>query len=134
MLSIRSIFTAYFSALWTTARRKDRDAALRDVRGGMVRSGVTLNDEELLHAVSRSAEQKVRGKDKSQADEAEFAEMFRDSDEALAAITGKMMRGEASAVPAKTTGRKLPCENCRYAAICRTAKLHAKGEDEGDAT
>ena len=127
-----SYFSSYLSSE-VTAHRKDSAAALRDVRGNMERSGVTLSDEDLLRAASHSAKQKIVGNAKSQVGEADFAEMFRETDEALAALTDKMMRGEASAVPAKTGG-STPCKYCRYAAICRTAKLHAKGEDDDDAT
>ena len=98
------------------------------------RSGVILDDPELLHAATHSKNPAIIGSSRAKKtlDAAGFAQMFRDLNDTVTRLCDEMHRGVATARP-NPESKNSPCTHCEYAAICRAADFNGKGEDNGEA-
>ncbi len=124
----------YFSSALTaesTPCAISAEQAMANAAGRMKRSGVLLSDPEVLHAASNTGNADIvgTGKGKAVLSEQEFSHMFSQLESTLERLQGEIRGGDASALPHEHGGR-LPCEYCRYAAICRASGLHVKGEGD----
>ena len=97
----------------------------------MKRSGVSLYEPKVLHAMSNSGNAEIvgTGKGKEMLTEQGFSHMFASLESTLQRLQGEIKSGDAAILPHEHGGR-LPCEYCRYAAVCRVSGLHMKGEEE----
>ena len=122
----------YFSSAVSsenTPSRTTREEALKSAASRLSRSGVLLEDAAVMAAATHSGSTAILGSAKSKRtlDEFGFLEMLHNLEQTLSYLDAAMKSGAASAVPCNHGNRK-PCDYCRFAAICRTAKIHPKGE------
>ena len=115
-----------------TPSRQDEQTAMQEAAGRLSRSGVLLNDLDLLTAASHSENEEIVGtrKGKKHLDSVEFDAMFRDLSETVARLDSEMKRGVAAACP-NPEKKTSPCEYCKFNAICRTGGSSKKGESHG---
>ena len=110
---------------------QDAALALDGAKHRLERSGVLLEDEELLHAASHSANTAIVGSKRSKKtlSREEFEDMFEELDSTISRLSSEMSEGKASAHP-NTYGTQDPCKLCAFAAVCRAAQKETKGEEQ----
>lgn len=115
-----------------TASRKDEQTAMQDAAKRLVRSGVLLDDPNLLAAASHKSDPDIVGKTrgKKHLSREEFEQMFADLSNTIGSIYGEMKRGVATAAP-NPEKKTSPCDYCKYNAICRMGKVGEKGDQYG---
>ena len=115
-----------------TPSRKDEQTAMQDAAKRLSRSGVLLDDPEVLAAASKNADPDLVGKTKGKKHLSKegFAELFRDLSETVGRICGEMRSGMATAAP-NPQKKNSPCNYCKYNAICRMGTVGGKGESDG---
>lgn len=115
-----------------TPARKDEQTAMQDAASRLARSGVLLDDPNLLAAASRSANKDIVGttKVKKHLDADGFDTLFADLSDTITRLCEEMKRGVATARP-NPHKKTSPCEYCNYNAICRMGTVGAKGENNG---
>ncbi len=131
---LRPAGVTYFSSAVSsenTPSRVETKTALSNAAGRLVRSGVLLEDGAVMAAATHSGNTAILGtkKSKKTLSEAEFEEMFHSLEQTVSRINAEMKGGFAAAKP-NNHGNRKPCDYCRFAAICRTAKIHPKGDTE----
>jgi ATP-dependent helicase/nuclease subunit B len=115
-----------------TPSRKDEQTAMQDAAKRLVRSGVLLDDPEVLAAASHQANPEIVGKAKGKKhlSREEFEQMFKDLGETVGRICTEMRRGVATAAP-NPEKKNSPCDYCKYNAICRMGTVGEKGDQHG---
>ena len=115
-----------------TPSRKDEQTAMQDAAKRLARSGVLLDDPEVLAAASHSANPDIVGKTKGKKHlSAEgFAELFKDLNDTVGRLCGEMRSGVATAAP-NPEKKNSPCNYCKYNAICRMGTVGEKGAQNG---
>ncbi len=115
-----------------TPSRKDEQTAMQDAAKRLVRSGVLLDDPEVLAAASHKSDPDIVGKTKGKKhlSREEFDQMFADLSETVGRICTEMRRGVATAAP-NPEKKNSPCNYCKYNAICRMGTVGEKGDQHG---
>lgn len=97
------------------------ESILARASGEIKRSGLLLNDEDILSAMSASGNTRVlAGGKKSFTDQETFAELKTELYRTIESISREMKTGNASATPIAHNGR-LACEYCNVKQFCRAA-------------
>ena len=93
------------------------------------RSGILLEDPEVVHAASHSKNPAIVGsaRSKKTLDSAGFSQMFEDLSNTVSRLCDEMHRGIAWAKP-NPENKNSACKYCEYAAICRAADAGQKGD------
>jgi len=140
-LSPDTVLTPAGVTYFSTAAKVENTPSLEEERIALTkagkkleRSGVILDDPELLHAATHSKNPAIIGSSRAKKtlDAAGFAQMFRDLNDTVTRLCDEMHRGVATARP-NPESKNSPCTHCEYAAICRAADFNGKGEDNGEA-
>jgi len=109
-----------------------KDVELRAM-GELYRSGVFIDDEDILRAMEKELEGKyipvrlgsgglaVKGKSSGLCDLAGFGKLMREVEGIVAKIGAEMKSGEASARPLRDS-RRDACRFCPYGPVCRTRR------------
>ncbi len=115
-----------------TPSRKDEQTAMQDAAKRLVRSGVLLDDPEVLAAASHQSNPDIVGttKGKKHLSKEGFEQMFADLSDTVGRIYGEMKRGVATACP-NPEKKNSPCSYCKYNAICRMGTVGEKGDQYG---
>lgn len=104
-----------------TARKRDASEALQDAAERLGHSGLTLSDEDVMRAISRTCDERVIGNEKKRLPEEGFEILFDKLSETILRIVDDMRSGNAKAEPHTTAGSS-PCNYCSFAPICRRAE------------
>ena len=105
-----------------TAGRRSAEDALRDASDRLAHSGLTLNDPEVMRAISRSQSERVLGNEKKRLSQVGFEEAFNELSATICRIVGEMKSGDATAEPHAGSGGSSPCNYCGFAPVCRKAE------------
>ncbi len=127
--TLRPAGVTYFSSkikAETTPAAKDAALVWREAQDSLARSGVLLDQADVLHAASHSASLRDEKKEALLSKEG-FAVMFDDLANAITTITEDMKSGVATACPSNE-GNRFKCNTCAFAAICRVARKTKEGE------
>jgi ATP-dependent helicase/nuclease subunit B len=95
-----------------------RNAAITDIK----RSGLIIDDEKILNAVSRSSQSRYlmsSARKRSTVTEKEFNSLFDQVASVLTEIGNEIISGNANAIPKEDSDA---CKYCNYATICRASK------------
>jgi ATP-dependent helicase/nuclease subunit B len=121
---------SYFSSAISTENTRciyKEEAVLRRAADSLKRSALLLGTGDVLNATSRSGDPAVIGSGRNKAisltDERGFELLFADLAKTISRLHCEMKEGLATARP-NPNAKTSPCEYCRFAAICRIAKLH----------
>ncbi len=111
---------------------ENEEAVAARASDGLERTGILINDEELLRAMEKKLEKKyipvwlkkdgALGSTLSLEDIAGFGKLMKNAEKTIAEIGGRMKHGEASAQPLCDNKRNA-CEFCSYGAVCRVRKI-----------
>jgi len=95
-----------------------RGTAISDIK----RSGLIINDDKILNAVSKSSQSRYlmsSARKRSTVSEEEFKSLFEQVSGILTDIGNEILSGNANAIPKEDSDA---CKYCNYATICRASK------------
>lgn len=113
-----------------TTPKEQVESVLVKASGEIKRSGILLDDEDILHAMSESGDPRIlAGGKKSFTPEEKFALLKQDLYQTIENISKEMKTGNASATPVTHNGR-ISCEYCNIKQFCRAASAIGVTEQE----
>ena len=101
---------------------KGQDHISKTLQNQIKRSGLIIDDEKILSAVSHSSQSRYlmsSARKRSTVTEEEFLSLFNQVNTILTTIGEEIVSGNANALPKEDSDA---CKYCNYASICRASK------------